>query len=177
MNFDYEKTFQRDGLQFRMRVSRDDYIGAPWDEHEGHGVVSDWTTREQGEGERVLATEANSHRFYDFAETLNIAERDAWGIDPERAKGLTKSQIVAAAVEQDFAHMKAWCDDEWWWVLVEVQLLDTDGYAIERENCQDALGGIESDDTDYHMTVAVEMADGIAAAFKGKSEVCIAIRE
>lgn len=175
---EHTETFEVDGLTFLMRVLRDEDMGEPWKEHDGHGEVSKWTTRDKRPGERVLASDRGSKRYYDFAAAVQIAKRDGWGIAPEKAKGLTKAQIAVAAAEADFDRMKAWCDDEWWWVGVEIKLLDVNGHiVILSADTRDSLWGIESDSPEYHKTVALEMAKIIAAEFKDKNEVCVKIRK
>ena len=48
-------TAEHDGWTFAAEVHRDDSFGAPWLEHDGHGEVTDWTTRDKAPGELVLA--------------------------------------------------------------------------------------------------------------------------
>jgi hypothetical protein len=40
-----DDTIEINGLTFRVTVERDEDMGEPWKEHDGHGVVSNWTTR------------------------------------------------------------------------------------------------------------------------------------
>lgn len=74
--------FEIDGRRFRATAPRDDHMGAPWEEHDGHGPVSEWTSRDKAPGELVLAEGRHSKRFYDFAEACRIARRDGWGFLP-----------------------------------------------------------------------------------------------
>lgn len=41
------ETFERAGHRFRFEVERDDGMREPWKEHDGHGIVSEWTTRKK----------------------------------------------------------------------------------------------------------------------------------
>jgi len=77
-------TFEHAGLTFRAKIERDDDMGAPWDEHDGRGPVSDWTTRDKLPGELVLSEDrrGRSKRFYDFAEACRIARKEGWGFLP-----------------------------------------------------------------------------------------------
>lgn len=77
-----DDTFEIDGVTFRVRTEYDDYHGAPWDEEDGHGPVSDWTSRSKLPGEFVLCEDRGKRRFYDFAEACRIARRDGWGHMP-----------------------------------------------------------------------------------------------
>ncbi len=170
-------TFTLEGLTFKAEHVRDEgLMGEPWKEHDGHGVVSEWTDRPKRPGERVLASDRNSHRFYDIEATTEIAKRDGWGV--QNSKGKSKGQIIAEAVEEDYRRMKAWCDDEWWWMGVVVTMLDTEGRKLPMPEARDSLWGIESDSgDDYFDEVARECAGEIASRFKGKNEICIPIRK
>lgn len=63
-------------------IERDDSHGAPWEEEDGHGPVSDWTTRDKLPGELVLSEDRGSKRFYDFAAACKQARKEGWGFLP-----------------------------------------------------------------------------------------------
>ena len=69
---------------FRVTIHHDQDHGAPWDEHDGHGPVSDWTTRDKAPGELILSEDRRSKRYYDFAEACRVARRDDWGFMPHK---------------------------------------------------------------------------------------------
>lgn len=161
---------QYKGLSFSVRIKADDSMREPWKEHDGHGIVSEWTTRDKAPGERALCDDRGSRRFYDFAETIKLARRDRWnirGVDDEDVAALarklgrepTAREVTAEAVERDFRRMRGWCNNEWSWVGVVVTLLDTDGNATDET---ESLWGIESDSPEYHAEVAQELAEQIA---------------
>lgn len=153
--------FSLNGLEFQAETFRDYDIGPPWEHDDGHGVISDWTTRDKKPGERVLSQDRRSKRYYDFAETQAIALRDGWDTEPYNTG--TKRQRAARAVEADFRRMKAWCEDEWCWVWLKVTLLDADGDPTEEYT---TLGGIEGDSgMDYFMSEAKDMAGELAGKF------------
>lgn len=181
-----------DGFTVRARIVHDPDHGAPWDEEDGHGPVSDWTRRDKRPGERILSSGMRSgeHRFYDFAEAVKIAKRDRWGslpgdlktacvdgvwratagdlsaeaddvnvairslFDQYKAKLGGPGAYAVAAVEADFARLKAWCDDEWFYVGV---VLSISRGGIELDDHAAALWGIESDAGDYLTEVANEL--------------------
>lgn len=164
--FDYE------GHRFRMRVEPDDSLGPPWKENDGHGIISDWTHRDKAPSERILVSDRGSHRYYNIAETMKLAEADGWGLSPQAETELaarlghppTKGEIRAAAVEADYDRMREWCEGGWYWVFVSVTLMKTDedapgGYFETKHYA--ALGGIESDSGDYLNEVARELAGEI----------------
>lgn len=138
------------GRYYAVKIERDDYVGAPWVESDGHGPVSDWTARAKLPGERVLATrerfDGTAHRYYDYAKAIGIAKRDGWDAPPY---GGTAGEKAARAVERDFEHLRGWCRDEWHWSIVTVTW---NGYS-------QCLGGIESGDADYLQEVALELIE------------------
>lgn len=148
-------------------------------------------------GERVLHQDGPHARFYDFAEAVRIAKRDGWGVATTQCQyvssiGLpyemctadalplergcaahggkvpTPGEIAAAAAEQDFQFLRRWCNDEWHYVVVSVELQDSDGETVER----DALCGVE-DDTDYWREEAAEMINALAAGRVLPNEVAV----
>lgn len=170
-------TITVDGLTFRVTLEHDGDRDAPWDCEDGHGPVSDWTSRSKNAGERVLASDRSHKRYYDFAEAMKLAKRDGWGLSDEGKAKLaaklgrepTDGEIRAEAVEQDYERMRAWCNDEWSYVGVCVQLLDTDDAPVD--GYTDALWGVESDG-DYWKEVAKDCAENIIAEHKIAPDTC-----
>jgi hypothetical protein len=138
-----------DGLLFCVELVPFDY-GPPWEEEDGHGPVSEWTTRCKAPGERVLASDRNLRLYYDFEEACEIALRERWG-------GFlgTPKQRAALAAEADFQRLKAYCDGKWCYVGVVVELLDDDGDSMGLE--EESLWGVESDG-EYWRGVATDLA-------------------
>lgn len=141
--------FEVKGRRFRLTIHHDDGLGPPWKEHDGHGVISEWTERcEMRDGERLLVSDRHSKRYYDIEATLEIARKE-WGFtDPEAA---------AKAVEADFQRMYGWCNDLWSWVWLKVELINGRS-AGESES----LGGVESDGAEYISECAYELAEQLA---------------
>lgn len=172
-------TFEHNGNRFRVAFPHDDTMGAPWDEHDGHGPVSEWRCgsrrghcyASKAPGERPLHTDNGFTRFYDFAEAVRIAKRDRWMSnadvlalnDPNRPK-LTRGQLAARAAEEDFQRLKDWCEGRWCWIGVVVTLLDDNDKTA-------SLWGIESDASEYLEEVAHELADEIAERLKTAAAV------
>jgi len=155
--------FEHNGRSYTAEIHADEDHGAPWEEEDGHGPVSDWTTRAKAPGEMVLKQDRNSRRYYDFAAAVKIARRDGWGLSPEERQRLaadlgrepTRGQIVRAAVLADYENLRRWCNDEWHYVGVVVRPAD----ACRCCGPSASLGGIESDAGDYLQEVAREMAE------------------
>lgn len=164
-----EDTFEHRGREFTFRTEHDDSHGAPWEECDGHGSVSEWkrhpfghgTKPPKAPGERILVWERGSYRTYDFAETIRIAKRDGWGLaskdEAEMAQKLgrapTHGEICAEAVERDFCFLAGWCNNEWSYIGVIVK--------HESGACE-SLWGIESCSGEYLEEVAHELADEIS---------------
>jgi hypothetical protein len=189
------------GFTFRARIEADCGMGEPWKEHDGHGVVSDWTTRDKRPGEIVLASERRSRRYYNVQETMKLARRDGWGLgDDDKAsllerlrrtrvaqpgaggryilqelpgpwKPLTRAEITVEAVRRDFEQLRRWCDDQWHWVGLVVELLDADGDAVD--GVSDSLWGMESDADDCLRETAREMAGGLAQGLVREAAECL----
>jgi hypothetical protein len=100
----------------------------------------------------VLCTNRRSARFYDVAEATRIARRDRWGAPGEHASAGARA---AAAVAQDFEYLRAWCNDEWCYLVVTVEVA-RDGSVVSTDTC----GGIESL-KDYWREFAAEEATAI----------------
>jgi hypothetical protein len=137
------------GATATVDVVADESMHEPWEEHDGHGVVSEWTSRDKAPGEMVLAVDRHRRRYYDFAATVKIARRDQWG-----AEGATTGERAHLAVLADYRRLKDWCEDRWQWVGVTVEV-HRDGNVTA-----DSLWGIESDG-DYWRDVAAELINGL----------------
>jgi hypothetical protein len=107
-----------DGFTCIATVYWDDDSSPPWRREDGHGPVSDWTTRAKEPGERVLNQAHNSKWYYDFAEAVKIARRDGWDAEPVGTG--TTGQKAERAAEHDYKVLKAWCDNEWCYCGVAV---------------------------------------------------------
>lgn len=98
----------------RATIEHDSHTGAPWEECDGHGPVSDWTTRAKRPGELVLSTSRGRKRFYDYQATCRIARRDGWGWMPGKVITVQNSGGV----------WHSWCDTG-----AEYPIYNTGGYA------------------------------------------------
>ncbi len=139
------------GYSALIKVIHDEDHGAPWEECDGHGEVSEWTTRAKRPGEMVLHEDRGSKRYYDFQAAIAIAKRDGWDAPPY--KNGTKGEQAHRAVLRDFEYLRAWCNDEWRYVGVCVSVT-RNGVSVGG----DSLWGIESSD-DYWQDVAREMIE------------------
>jgi hypothetical protein len=117
------KTENAEHLGFKIEIEChfDNTMGPPWEEHDGHGLVSGWERREAAPGERALGF---AGRFYDVAGTLKVAARDGWGLSDKEHASLaaklgrtpTSQEIIARAVDLDFAYLCSWCNGGWYWI-------------------------------------------------------------
>jgi hypothetical protein len=152
------------GFRFVATVHHDSDMGAPWDEHDGHGPVSDWVRRDKLSGELILCEDRGFKRFYDFAEACRIARRDGWGCKDGRKAGESLCAYAARAARHDFEVLRAWCNDEWTWCGITVQAFNLDGEELTGEY-DFALWGIEMNypgsDNSYLSEVANDLAQEI----------------
>lgn len=149
--------FEHEGVRFQFETHHDDSLGPPWKEHDGHGPVSDWTTRAKRPGEMVLNKSPGSRRYYDFQEAVRIAKRDGWDTPPYQTG--TRGDRAHRAALADFHHLRRWCNDQWSWIGVIITLVDDDGNPLP--DFRQSLWGIESEAGDYLTEVAHELADEI----------------
>lgn len=85
--------FTRHGHKFIARVYFDSDMGAPWEESDGHGPVSerrDPETKRPGERPLGESDRQGYVRLYDWQEAIAMAKRDGWGWLPGE---LTTKQI------------------------------------------------------------------------------------
>lgn len=148
-------TFEHDGHKFRVTFPHDEYLGAPWEEHDGHGIVSEWTRRDKRPGELVLAQDRSSRRYYDFAATVRLARKEGWDAKPYNEGRETRRQQAAKAARSDFEYLRRWCNDQWHWCGVVVELLDDSGDGIGET---ESVFGIEDDAGEYLEETAHELA-------------------
>lgn len=134
-----------DGRLAKIDVIPDETMGLPWKEHDGHGIVSEWTHRKKEPGELILASDHGSFRYYDYEESVKIARRDGWG-----SEGRTARERAARATMQDYERLREWCSGGWEWIGVSVTV-GSEG---------DSLWGIASDG-DYWREVAADLINGL----------------
>lgn len=157
-----------DGIDLVARIEYDEDHGEPWKECRNYGPVSEWTSRDKAPGERVLNSHRGSYRYYDYAEAIKIAKRDGWDTEPYGTG--TVGERAARAVEADFQRLKAWCNDEWYYVGVAVSV-SRNGVMLDKYAA--SLWGIESDSGDYLTEVANELANEALGVGKVKlAELC-----
>lgn len=93
-------TAEHDGFTFTAHIEDDMDHYAPWENEDGHGPVSEWTTRDKRVGELVLMQDGRYYRYYDYAQACKIAERDGWGYLP--------GQLVV--LKNSGGKYHSWCD-------------------------------------------------------------------
>ena len=139
--------------------------GAPWEEEDGHGKVRETRTpQEKAPGEWVMHDNRGNYWLYDFQGAVKTAKADGWGIGEDEeaklAKALkrqpTANECAVRAVELDFAHLRGWLRDEWFWV----------GYVIKCGEYEDSCWGFESD----YRKEQEEEAIGYAMAWLDKED-------
>lgn len=160
----------QDGYSALVRMTQDADHDAPWDDCDGHGIVSEWTTRDKMPGELVLSESGKNKRFYDFAASIKIARRDGWDAEPYKTG--TKGEQAHRAVMSDYNFLRAWCNDEWCYVGVIIELR-RNGVTVSDDSCW----GIETF-KDYHLEwTAEQLTYMVNADRKERAESAIARRK
>jgi hypothetical protein len=156
-------TFDIKGYQIKITIHADTDHGAPWEENDGHGIVSGWERRAKRAGELILCTDRGASRFYDFAGTMKIAKRDGWGLAESAVAALaaklgrapSKGEIFAQAVQKDFDYLRGWANDLWHYQGYTTEIVTPDGETLDGDSCWGF------DDENYMM----DEARGNAVAF------------
>ena len=165
------KNITLNGRQYRVDVVADNDMGAPWEEHDGHGIVSDWISRDKHAGEWILSTDRQSKRFYDFAATIKKAKAEGWGLGADRLAVLTaklgrtptKGEITEHAVNFDFKYLRDWCNNSWHWCgVVVTDITDNEDAPLDY---QYALWGIGSEDDAFIDETAKDLASEAYEAY------------
>jgi hypothetical protein len=143
--------FELNGVKFVATVERDEDCGPPWEECDGHGIVSDWTMRAKKPGEMILHQSRWGKRYYNFAESVKIARRDGWNAAPYTG---TRGECAARAAMANFEYLRKWCDDEWHYTVVTVRRADSCACCGHSES----VGMVESG---YWEEAATEIAGGM----------------
>ena len=151
--------FEHKGNEYTLTVEDDTDTGAPWVENDGHGPVSDWTTRDKRPGELILSEDRRARRYYDFAAACKLARADGWDAKPLNTGQETKRQQACKAALSDFDYLRRWCSDDWRYVGVIVRR------AGDCECCapSESLWGVESGCEDYILEIATQLADELSA--------------
>lgn len=141
------------GLYAIVKLEYDDHYDPPWENSDAHGVVSDWENREEYDRRWVLNQDRGDYRYYDWRETLKIAKRDGWG---------TRNGDLMGAVRRDFEYLRGWCNDDWCYVGLIVELYDADDNLIEEDSCW----GYESFCEDYLCSEARSRMAGMVKRYR-----------
>ena len=206
-NIYHQETYtHKNGKKYDVRWYYDHDYGSPLENGDGYGVTErmDWnpTNEEQleqhiidNEDEEGAGIELEEHTrltmmrqlqrpdrwgdaglYYDVLSSLHKAKAE-WGIDDP-----VKAMEV---VDEDYAYLEGWYDDDWFWLTVGVAPLDEDGDPVEddREYC----GGYESmilDDFDedqkrFKAEVIEDLIHSVEGMLKkelhkGQLELCLA---
>lgn len=141
------ETREAHGHEWTVEWAYDADCGAPRDNEDGHGPVSDWTSRCKLPGEMVMANDRGLRRYYDFAAAVKQARAEGWNTAPYEWP--TKGAQAAAAALADFEYLSGWCNDAWHYCGITVKLDGTDFEA--------SLWGIESEGDEHHEEVIADL--------------------
>ena len=153
----HEETYTHpSGKKYNVRWFYDYDMRSPLEEEDCHGVTErlDWNPTDEEQLEqhivdndceleeetrlrmmRQLCRPSNrydSGLYYDVLSSLHKA-RTEWGVEPDRCMEV---------VEKDFAYLKGYYDEDWYYLTLGIAPLDEDDEIIE--DARDYCGGYES---------------------------------
>jgi hypothetical protein len=166
------------GMTLKVEVLADYDYGPPEQEHDGHGVITEydwdandtdelieregWDEEEQSTPYAMetiarykmmeqITTDSRHGRYkkyYDVWETLKIARAQGW-CGPDAT-----DEELLKAVMKDCEYIQGWYNDDWCWAYVAVTPLDAEGEPLDEH--RQTLGGIEygygePDEQDKHI--------------------------
>jgi hypothetical protein len=150
---------ERDGFRFRVNFPADTDHEAPWDDGDGRGIVSDWTSRDKHPGEVTLFTDRHgSKRYFDWSGTIAKAKLEGWGLGDEKHAALeaklgqppTRGQIIEASVRSEFDNFRKWLNDEWQYVgIVITHIPAGDDEESAPNDYTHAVWGFDDSDDSY----------------------------
>lgn len=166
MNAFKTETIEAHGFAVLIEYFYDDYLGYPWNEDDGCGVIeqrSSYHARpSKAPGEVILHSERGEYFIYDVQASMEKAKREGWGIAGETAR-VTKKQAIREAVLRDMARCRKWLTGDLFYVGIVVTVLDADGEKTEdQESCWGFEYGHRGNDADYAESEAREMAESLA---------------
>lgn len=149
------------GQPYAVDVEIDDDAGHPWENSDGHGTVSPWTSRPPNPGEITLSKDHGSCRYYDLAGAVDRALAERWN-------GCTTREDAAEAARQDYAHLKAWCDNEWHYLRVSVAWYTPAGRQVPH-----SVGSVEGNSGKYLLDVLHDLlTEAEAERQKANLQIC-----
>ena len=150
-----KETMEYKGYLFTIEVDYDEFEEPPWLRCDGHGPVSDWTTRDKKPSEVVLTAVGRAKLYYDFGRAMKVAKEDGWDAAPY-GQG-TKGERAERAVRAYIKYLRDYIDNVWVYVTLSVTLKGS-GYTT-------SLGGVEYDysENGHWMTEVHLMADELIA--------------
>lgn len=169
-------TLEYRGLRFTVTTEPDLDTGPPWEDCDGHGVVTDWVHHDSEQDTYasdyenplkflVLSRDHGSTRYYDVQASLRKARAEQWGLSDKELQQLRLTELARTGQEPsadeirnramllDYQYLRGWCQDDWRYVGVVVTL---QGTTIDR-----SLWGVEDSNDAYIAEVARELADQI----------------
>src|SRR3546814_15760848 len=123
---DLDEAIQIDGFTLTASTVHDDSMGAPWEEHDGHGEVTDWTRRDKAPGELILSDDGGSKRFYDFQGACEKARAEGWGpaahslTFEQGSNGLCRATAHWFAVREPHGSTSWRARGGWQWLILVV---------------------------------------------------------
>jgi len=153
------------GRQYRTTFPYDDDHPKPWVGDDGRGIVHSTSFHaDKRPGWRPLPGYGDTAKWFDWAGTIKKAKEEDWGLSAKDRAALaaelgadpTPGQIIERAVQKEYDFLLAYMQNNWYYVGIEVTLLNEDGEPDE--SLQDTCWGFETW-KDYHLEAAQGMVE------------------
>jgi hypothetical protein len=153
------------GYEVTIELWQDNYMGAPWKEHDGHGPVREISSIEEKRPGEVLLNSYFDRRSYNYAYDVQAAQKQAlsegWGFEGAKT-GLSKRQVAATVVQKDIAHLRGWLNNDWHWTGYNLTVtkggeeIDTDTRTVGGYDCENACLDDAKHEAEYWIKKHIE---------------------
>ena len=139
-----ETTTLPNGWSLVVKIENDNTYNPLWEDCDSMGVVKE-SRGHPGDSytDWIMNSDRGWYRYYDWKATLPVAIREGWGAPPYRTG--SKQEQAMRAMKRTYEYLRAWCNDEWHYVGLIVELRDERGCLIGEDSCW----GFESENISY----------------------------
>ena len=145
--------------------------GPPWTEFEDHGVVIECRSWDSPGLDptmlRLSLIGRNTNDwYYDLVSSRERARKEGWGLAPDALDALKarlgyepkRIDILEAAVQADYEHLRGYCHDEWCWLYAQTTVAARTSHGDYFLQDTDGLCGIASTGAADHLDEFFETA-------------------
>lgn len=138
-----EVTALPNGWSLVVKVENDQDSGPPWEDCDGMGVIKESRWHPGDSYTDWILNDQHNYRYFDWKATLPIAIKE--GLDAPPYRTGNKREQAMRAMKRTYEFLRAWCNDEWYYVGIIVELHDERGCLLGESSCW----GFESENISY----------------------------